>query len=84
MRDVRPFIRDGFGCAETAPCCVLRAFNSEEVASLLAGAELRANMGIGRLSHAVPQRIAHERPLVDNSLPLEVAAASISNGFFRP
>jgi hypothetical protein len=45
MRDVRPFIRDGFGGAEAASCSVLQALNYEEVASLLAGAELRANMG---------------------------------------
>ena len=45
--------------------------------------EVGANLGIGRLSHAAPQRIAEDEPLIGDGLALEETVPRIGDGLLR-
>jgi hypothetical protein len=77
--------------AQYVTLCLHRFFGRKALAGLMPlrfkGAELTgthalvkagADLTVGDLAHATPERVAKQQPFVDNSLPLEVAIASIA------
>jgi hypothetical protein len=66
---------DHLGSCQLARCIVLFARNELELAGSNARLEARANLRVGRFSHAAPHRIDKQGPLILNSFALETTVA---------
>src|SRR5258708_39806286 len=62
---------DGFsGCELTTR--YMQPFHSLEFSGCDSGIKIAPNLGVGDLTHAPPESISDQRPLIDNSFSLEV------------
>ena len=78
------FRLDGFGRSELAAWHPKAPLDGQKLSSGETGIQIAANLRIGDLAHAATEPVADQRPLIDDSLPLEVLVARIRQRLTRP
>ena len=72
---------DGLGGGELAAGHALRTLDDLEFSGGQAGIQVAAHLGVGDLAHAAAEAVADQRPLIDDSLALEVLVAGKGQRF---
>ncbi len=79
-----PFHRDRLRRGELAAAGVLRSLHGEEFAGGDPLVEAVPNGGVGDVTHAAPESVPHEHPLVADGFSLESLVSGIADGLLRP